>query len=489
MKYIILLITFLLTTNLSAQSINNNQKAVQIVDKAIDVLGDSPDGLNLVGSGIIYKLDHYSAPEITKQIPVKEQFGFFDDFQFGYSQTIIEVGEHKYSREIISKKDSVYSWSYYDERFEKSKKSDGLVEVSKSNPYWFLKLARKNTQSLRIVENNETEYVLTATLPDGLTYSLNINKESNLLAKIENITYNAIYGDVPFSTEYKEYKQMNGSFIPRKRLDYQFGFVEREVSYDSIFFLAEPDTSAIFLKWLPLPFLQTLPIKETKKEIFAFETLSENIDLIRFESQNHKSLLVKFPSGLALFEIPQGIELNRQLVKEIKERYPNQGLQHIFLTHHHPDHAGGIKAYAAMPVVVITTEGNNEYFNKLLRTSHYSIPEKTNDEINLTFENVPIDGQKSFGKIVTAYEIGKNTGHSDEHLAYYFPKEKLLWTGDLVFFIQSGDVYPGGMRAKSLYSLIDKHKLDVSKIYTSWPLHNQKDFGTVDFLKQLVETN
>jgi hypothetical protein len=48
------------------------------------------------------------------------------------------------------------------------------------------------------------------------------------------------------------------------------------------------------------------------------------------------------------------------------------------------------------------------------------------------------------------------------------PKQKKSNSCGLDFlFVHNDDVYPGGMRAKSLYSLIEKHKLDVSKIYTS----------------------
>jgi hypothetical protein len=48
------------------------------------------------------------------------------------------------------------------------------------------------------------------------------------------------------------------------------------------------------------------------------------------------------------------------------------------------------------------------------------------------------------------------------------PKPKKSNSCGLDFlFVHNDDVYPGGMRAKSLYSLIEKHKLDVSKIYTS----------------------
>lgn len=489
MKSILYLIAVLFTGTLSAQTLNNNERAVQIVDSAIDALGDFSEGLTLSGSGIIFNLGHYSSPEKTKEIPVREISAVFPDFQVAYSQLIIQNGDDEFSRELISKKDSLYSWSYYDETFSKSKSYEGLIEMSKSHPYWVLNLARKNAHSLRVLEDEGNCFVLIVTMPDGHGYNLFIDKERNLLEKIEQIVYNPIYGDAVFSTLYTEYKQVEGVFMPKKRVDYQFGFVEREIMYDSISFVSRPDTSTYFLKWLPEHFLQALLIEENKKEIFVFEKLSEKIDLIKYETQNHKSLLVKFPEGLALFEVPQGIRSNKQLIREIQAKYPNENIHYLFLTHHHPDHAGGIRAYADLPITVITTEGNKDYFNKLIRIPHYSSIEEMTDEIHLSFDNVPLDGQKDFGKIVTAYEIGKYTGHSDEHLVFYFPSEKFLWTGDLLFFSENERVYSGSMRAQGVYNLIKNNKLDVSKIYTSWPLHGQKEFGTVDFLKKLVEND
>jgi glyoxylase-like metal-dependent hydrolase (beta-lactamase superfamily II) len=111
------------------------------------------------------------------------------------------------------------------------------------------------------------------------------------------------------------------------------------------------------------------------------------------------------------------------------------------------------------------------------------------EPLKLKMEFVPPVGDKTvkdkFNEVV-GYEIGATTSHTAEHLAFYFPKSKILWTGDLLFFDQKETVYPAGARGKSIYDLIQIKKLVVDKIYTSWPLQGQKEFGTVDFLKKLV---
>jgi hypothetical protein len=486
MKTILFLIALVWTQVLTAQTLTNNEKAIQIIDKAIEVLGKCPDGLTVSGSGVIRNLGHYSSPEKTINIPVQETLAFFPDLQLAYSHTLIQPENGKFYSDFVSKKDSVYSWSYYDETFSKSKTYDGLIDVAKTNPCWLLYFAQKEALSLRVLENPGSNYLIAATMPDGQVYSLFIDKESHLIDRIERLVYNPIYGDAVFATVYKDYKKQEEFLMPQKRVDYQFGLVEREITYDSLSFATVPDTSVNFLNWLPEPYLQSLIKDETKEERVIFEKLSEKIDLIKYESKNIKSLLVKFPEGLGLFETPQGIPLNTLLLKEIKARYPNEKIRYLFLTHHHPDHAGGLKTYAGSDITVITTEGNTDYFNKLIRMPHNSLAEKMSNEIQLSFDYVPLDGQKDYEDIVTAFEIGKDTGHTDEHLVYYFPSERFLWTGDLLFFYEDERVYAAGDRGGSVYKLITRENLDVSRIYTSWPLQGQKEYGTVEFLKELV---
>jgi glyoxylase-like metal-dependent hydrolase (beta-lactamase superfamily II) len=486
MKATLFLISLLCVQGLLAQTLTNNEKAVHILDRAINVLGKYPNAFILSGSGVLHNLGHYSIPEETIDIPIEENLAFFPDVQVAYSHTIIQRESEKFYRDLISKNDSVYLWGYYDKTFSKAKNYEGLIEIAKSNPYCLLNLARKEALSLRILEDLGNEHLLSATLADGRVYNLFIDKESHYLSKVESLIYNPIYGDAIYSTIYNDYVKQGEFYMPQKRVDFKFGLVEREIAYDSLEFGSLPDTSNNSLNWLPAPFLLSLLNDEIKEEKITFESLTQNIDLIKFESQNNKSLLVKFPEGLGLFEAPQGVLMNKQLISEVKLRYPNEEIYYLFLTHHHPDHAGGLKAYAASPISVITTKGNTDYFNKLLKVPHNSLNYKDSNENHLRFDYVPLNGQKDYGGVVTAYEIGEDTGHTNEHLAYYFPSEKLLWTGDLLFFYEDERMYPVGERGTSIYKLITEKELDVNMIYTSWPLHGQKKFGTVDFLKKLV---
>jgi glyoxylase-like metal-dependent hydrolase (beta-lactamase superfamily II) len=245
---------------------------------------------------------------------------------------------------------------------------------------------------------------------------------------------------------------------------------------------------------VPNYFRRKLTEPVSTKEKFEFSTISPTLDLVKIASQNNKVLIAKFADYIALFEIPQGIDLNLQLMEELKKRYPTKPLRYLFVTHHHPDHAGGIRAYANQSVTLITTQGNKEYFEKLLATTHsIGSAEMMGDEPpKLRMEFVPLAGDKlvkdKFNEVIS-YEIGATTSHTSEHLAFYFPKSKILWTGDLLFFDQKETIYPAGARGKSIYDLIQIKKLGVDKIYTSWPLHGQKEFGTVDFLKKLVNAN
>jgi len=484
---------FLLSLTLTAQTLPNYQKALGILDKAIVATGkDAPNSIMFTAKGTIHNLGHYETPEKTRDIPVEETYAYFRDEQVNYLRSAIQNNGNSYVRSAINKADSLYQIGYYDRRIIASNNAQEFsFEIAKALPIKLLQFAFQNRQSLRYLGSDKTHEWLSFSYKSNESLTIFINKKTYLVDKVEKLSYNDRYGDAVFTTEYKNYELQNGIQIPKNRIEAEYGIVERELTYTGIRFDAKPDTANFRLLWLSKTFRDKLPSVTPQVDNLVVENTGTNLDLIKITSQNNKVLVAQFKEYVALFGSPSGLGLNQQILEEIQKRYAPKPLRYVFVTHHHPDHAGGIRTFANLPVTLVTTSGNEAYLKKILTATHTlgNVTSK-NEGLKLKMDFVPLEGKKSYKEEqmeVVAYEIGKATTHSNEHLAYYFPQYKILWTGDLLFFRVDGKIYPAGNRGKSVYDLIQNQKLAVDKIYTSWPLQGQALFGTIEELKKAIE--
>jgi hypothetical protein len=485
-----LLCVFLISPVL-AQTSENYQKALIILDKAITVTSPNPpNGVLLTTSGVIYNMGHYDIPEKTRDIAVEETVGFFQKEQVVYLRSVIQNNGNSYIRSGVSKADSLYSISYYERALTQTNAQEFQFETAKVLPIKLLQFARENRRSLRYLGEVAGFYLLSFSYKPNDAVTLYIDKKTDLLNKVEKTTYNDRYGDGVLVSEYKNYQEQSGLNVPKSRVDYELGKIEREITYSTVRVDAKPDSGSLLLKWVPTAFRSKLATVAKKGETLTVEAITPTIDLVKIMSQNNKVLVVQFEDYIGLFESPAGLGLNQQIMADIQQRYPKKPIRYVFLTHHHPDHAGGIRAFTNLPVTIVTTVGNEAYFRKMLTTSHTLGETASVSGNKITFDFVPLEGQKRYKDKLTevvAYEIGKSTGHTAEHLVYYFPQQKMIWSGDLLFFRADGRIYPAGDRGKSVYNLITSKNLSVEKIYTSWPLNGQTPFGTLDDLRKATE--
>lgn len=497
-KYIFIIpLSFLYLGRINAQNkstsdtnflFKNYHQSALIWQKAVQAYGGKEllaKNLRFESKGAIQYMGHYDTPEKTLPMNVEDEFQFLEDKQAIYTRSNTEFRGRKSPNSTLITKDSLFT-------FENNKLySKGLVDKNnllsstlKSVPSKLILFVNENLLNLRLLQENKKNFIFSFVLNNS-NICLYINKKTFLLERLESIRYDNLLGEVVRNIFYENYQSNQGLMLPTIRTDYEGGRLERNYTFSNYQLNVQADTSKFIL---PLNLKKTLVPINLKSGKLNFEKLTDNIHLVKFITADNKSLVVNMGESIAIFESFADVNLNKQMLDSVSKLYPNKRINTLFVTHHHPDHAGGIKAFADKNITVVTTNGNPIYFQKLLNATHFSKGFYT-ERNSVKYDLVDNDSEKTFGKgdyKVIAYEIGKNTDHTQEHLVFYFPKDKILWTGDLLYFPNNGTISPSGKRGKAVFDLIKSKNIDVSKIYTAWPLNGQKPFISLEDLTKSV---
>ena len=76
-----------------------------------------------------------------------------------------------------------------------------------------------------------------------------------------------------------------------------------------------------------------------------------------------------------MVEAPGGDAVQRAAMAVSERIAPNKPIKYVINTHHHADHAGGMRAYVAEGIPIITHESHRKYYEEqIFKNPHRSIP-------------------------------------------------------------------------------------------------------------------
>lgn len=496
MKNILVLLLTLKSLPIFSQTkstvFSNYYQALTILNKSIEKHGGIENikrDIQFSVNGVLYDLGHSYKPEDRNEWLLSEKYVFINSKDILYQFGKIKNKERVYKKASVFNQDSVFYFDYFDGNIKKGNQltSNSMKDFLWNNlPTTILLEAfnQKTTLSYigKEIINQNTYDVINFHSLSGIRYSIYINANTLEFFKISQLIYNDIYGDTFIESEFYNYKSINQLLLPALRTDKEFGEIEKKITLSDYEFSNKIDSSIYFI----CP--NCKPIKQEEKfNNILVDTIGKNLYLLKLTDFNNKIMIANFSNYISVFEAPQGITLTNNIIRVIKKMFPNKLIKYCFVSHHHPDHAGGIRQYAKIGSAIVTTETNKDYFKKIINTSHTlnnEFDRASQIKINLSF----IGNQKNqkFNDTlneVVAYNIGNSTEHTQEYLVYYFPKEKIIFVGDLLYLPINEEKHQTGIREKALLNLITSKELQVDKIYTSWPLKNQKEYGTISDLK------
>jgi glyoxylase-like metal-dependent hydrolase (beta-lactamase superfamily II) len=188
--------------------------------------------------------------------------------------------------------------------------------------------------------------------------------------------------------------------------------------------------------------------------------------------QSHHSVVIEMQDHLLLVEAPQNEVRTLAVIAKARELRPGKPLRAVINTHHHFDHAGGIRAAMAEGLTVITHAGNAAFFRDLARRQ-FQIVEDTLSRSPRTPRVEGVATRRVLSDSTRRVELHHIRGsqHAATLLMVYLPAERLLVEAD-VYTPPAANVTspPPAIFAPNLVENIGRLGLQVDRIV---PIHGR----------------
>lgn len=302
----------------------------------------------------------------------------------------------------------------------------------------------------------------TAVLPSGETATVFFEPISKVIAGYEVLDTESMLGDVAAQYVLDDYRAVaTGLTLPHR-----VTIIKGGVSYSEVQFAAiavnDPTARAVFG-------IGEEAVADADRALAAGSyspiTLTKVADRVYFaRAYSHNSLVVEFPTWLAVVEAAYTDAQSHTLARVLSEQFPGKPIRYAAVTHHHYDHTGGVRGLASHGATILVERGHEPEMRMVLETPHTSPPDalETKRQAGETVGALEVFEEKKVlsdgGQTLELYAITGNP-HAEPMVIAYVPSARVLFQSDLFF---PGTGAPASPDAVHLLDAVRALKLRVS---------------------------
>lgn len=411
---------------------------------------------------------------------------WFNSNDFSKEDSLIN-GNRKLHSKVQFRKDELLLLDYGHKEqkpVSKSMFAEQLIQTARYTPVpllaWF---AGQHTAPSK--ERNPQFAVYKNTL-NGHGISISIRKADFLIEAISVLSSDDLHGDVLLVFKYSNYTSNAHLFLPKTiRAGKMNGRIHDEITVDTAILVKEkpmllerPANHVLNEDVMPKPELRT-------------EDYNTHIHFADLLHTGSKVMIVTFRDFVVVAESPLNSSNGALVIQEAERIAPGKPIRYFTFGHHHPDYIGGMRAFVHKGVTILSVPEDRDYLQYLAAAKHTLKP----DSLQLHPQKIKLQELRDSAIITDGeYEmklfvIGEKSGHTKDYTVYYFPKEKLLVEGDLVWIDKNAAPNKASKTQEGLYKAIVKLGLDVNTIIQTWGIQYDSFKSRISFeeLKASVE--
>lgn len=271
---------------------------------------------------------------------------------------------------------------------------------------------------------------------DDVLYQVYVDDFTHLISKLEFTEDRNPYGDLAKERTFADYREVGDLTLPFSQITKEMGLVTevREFSEMSVNGEIQEELfeipEEIREKVASMAHLDTIPVTPIELDKGVF-----------FGKAGQHNMWVEFEDFILVAEGPTNEMQSLEAIRQIRKTVGDKPIRYVVTTHHHADHAGGIRTYVAEGAAVVTHALNEEVIREFLTRPHTLKPDRlSQSEHEPQIETVE-DRRTITDGTRTVELMHLPNPHSDGYLVIYLPRERLLFESDL-FSLHEDESWP-----------------------------------------------
>ena len=228
-----------------------------------------------------------------------------------------------------------------------------------TTPHGAIKAAMKNNATVQWqTKDGKSLAAVSFVEPGKLAATVFIN-DDYLVERVESRLPDNVLGEVSAVAVYSNYRDYGGVKFPGRIQQSQGGFPTLDVAIKEV----QPNAPAD---------IQVPDNVRAAAERVTTDKVAEGVWFVAGGS--HNSAVIEMKDHLILVEAPLNDTRSVPVIEAVKKLVPGKPIRYVINSHHHFDHAGGLRAAAAEGATIITQAENKPYFDRVFATPARSFP-------------------------------------------------------------------------------------------------------------------